>query len=108
MAIGARFMAEERARRVSGETGEKERRREAREPARDLCEIEMDSSGYAVTCMVHNLSESGALIETSDRSVPDRFILTNHFRSERVVCRVAWRKDKLLGVRFVTRPRRLR
>lgn len=82
-----------------------ERRRAERHAARDLCEIIVDRSGYAVPCLVHNISDTGALIESNDKSLPDRFILTNYTRGERVVCRVAWRKGSLLGVRFANPPR---
>lgn len=85
--------------------GGDERRRARREAARDLCEIVLDRSGYAVPCMVHNLSKTGAMIETNDPNLPDRFILTNYMRGERVVCRVAWRRGNLLGVHFATSPR---
>ena len=85
-----------------------EKRRFARLPARDLSEIFLPGSRVPLTCMVHNLSEHGAMIETSTPDLPQRFILTNHARRNRMVCEVAWRSGRLLGVRFATPPRDLR
>ena len=85
-----------------------EKRRFARIPARDISEIFLTGSRVPLACMVHNLSEHGAMIETSEPDLPQRFILTNHARRNRMVCEVAGRSGKLLGVRFATPPRDLR
>ncbi|MEZ5872738.1 MAG: PilZ domain-containing protein [Nitratireductor sp.] len=86
----------------------REKRRFARIPARDISEIFLPGSRVPLTCMVHNLSEHGAMLETSEPNLPDRFILTNHARRNRMVCEVAWRSGTRLGVRFATPPRSLR
>ena len=84
-----------------------ERRGGVRRPAADLAEIIRDNSALKTTCMVRNISRTGALIEIGALEVPDLFILANHVRRVRMVCRIAWRRGKLIGVSFVTQPRRL-
>ncbi len=81
------------------------RRGSPREPARDLCEILTDGLRYAMSCLAHNISGTGALIETSLSGVPDRFILVNHSRNTRTVCQVVWRCGRMVGVRFTRPPR---
>jgi hypothetical protein len=81
------------------------RRGSPREPARDLCEILTDGLRYAMSCMAHNISGTGALLETSLSGVPDRFILVNHSRNTRTVCQVVWRCGRMVGVRFTRPPR---
>ena len=90
------------------ESGEQEmdRRDSPREPARDLADIVTDPSRQAMTCMVRNVSGTGALIEAGTREVPDRFVLINHARKFRSVCRVVWRRGAMMGVRFLTPPRK--
>lgn len=82
-----------------------ERRDTAREPARDLCEIVVDNARFAISCLAHNISATGALLESSSTDVPDRFILANHAKRMRTVCRVVWRCGRMMGVRFATQPR---
>jgi hypothetical protein len=74
-------------------------------PVNDLSEILVAGSRVPVTCLVRNLSQGGALIESALANLPDRFILTNHTRSKRMVCEVAWRKGRTIGVRFRSPPR---
>jgi PilZ domain len=81
------------------------RRGAPREPARDLCEILTDGLRYAMSCMAHNISATGALLETSLTGVPDRFILVNHAKHTRTVCQVVWRCGRMVGVRFTRPPR---
>ena len=71
----------------------------------ELSEITMDSREIPVTCLIRNISKTGALIESASRNINDRFILTNHARNNRVICRVAWRKGNMMGVHFLTAPR---
>ncbi len=85
-----------------------DRRDSAREPASDLSEISVDPNEVPLTCLIRNISEKGAMIETSLRNPAKRFILTNHVRHTRMVCEVVWRKGNLMGVRFMTSPRKLR
>jgi len=83
------------------------RRGSPRIPARDLCEILTDGLRYAMSCMAHNISDTGALLETSLSGVPDRFILVNHAKNTRTVCQVVWRCGRMVGVRFTRPPRRV-
>jgi hypothetical protein len=102
---------EENARQASVQIAENDersfenRRASPREPARDLCEILTDGLRYAMSCMAHNISATGALLETSLTGVPDRFILVNHTRHTRSVCQVVWRCGRMVGVRFTRPPR---
>ena len=82
-----------------------DRRAAPRVEARELSEIIMDTREIPVTCLIRNISRTGALIESASANVSDRFILTNHARKTRVICRVAWRKGKMMGVHFLTAPR---
>lgn len=84
-----------------------DRRGGMRQPAADLSEIARERSAIKTTCMVRNISNTGAMIEIAALEIPDRFILTNHARNVRMVCRIAWREGRLVGVTFVTPPREL-
>lgn len=57
-------------------------------------------TGSAVKCIVRNLSEAGAKIEVHS-PVPGTFDLV--FDSDRLrrSCRVVWRKEPMMGVRFI-------
>ena len=81
------------------------RRGAAREPARDICEIITQGSAYAMPCLAHNISATGALLETGLSGIPDRFILVNHTRKTRTLCSVRWRCGRMAGVLFVRPPR---
>ena len=56
----------------------------------------------AISCMVRNLSPKGACLEVTNQiGIPDQFELlveTDHLRQN---CRVAWRREKRIGVEFV-------
>ncbi|MGI9401004.1 MAG: PilZ domain-containing protein [Rhizobiaceae bacterium] len=82
-----------------------DRRAAPRVEAHELSEITMDTREIPVTCLIRNISKTGALIESASQDINDRFILTNHARKNRVICRVAWRKGNLMGVHFLTAPR---
>ena len=82
-----------------------DRRAAPRIAARELSEITMDTREIPVTCLIHNISRTGALIEAASKDINDRFILTNHARKNRVICRVAWRNGNMMGVHFLTAPR---
>lgn len=84
-----------------------ERRERRREAAYDISEITFPGSRLPVTCMVHNYSGCGALLEAAATELPARFILANHARRERAVCQVVWRKGPQMGVRFLTAPRQM-
>lgn len=61
--------------------------------------------GAAISCMVRNISATGALLEVeSPIGIPERFILL--VPSDRLFrpCRTIWKSERRLGVRF-ERPR---
>jgi hypothetical protein len=106
-----RRIEEDAAETMAGKTGlepgvhEANRRGAPREPARDLCEILTYGTGYALPCMAHNISATGALLETGMSGLPDRFVLVNHTRRTRTVCHVRWRCGRMAGVHFARPPR---
>jgi hypothetical protein len=54
-----------------------------------------------VTCLIENLSESGAALILADHYSPTKsFVLTSHGMPERQ-CEVIWQRAKLVGVKFV-------
>jgi len=54
-----------------------------------------------ISCMVRNMSSTGALLEVESQvGIPDRFTLLIESDCLRRPCRVAWRKNKRLGVAF--------
>jgi hypothetical protein len=57
-------------------------------------------SGNAVTCVVRNLSETGAKLETDD-PVPGTFEIVFDLDNSRRSCRMVWRKGSLIGVKFL-------
>jgi hypothetical protein len=53
-------------------------------------------------CVIRNLSQTGAMLETRDASaVPEEFALIIKPEILRRSCKVMWRDEKLIGVRFV-------
>ena len=88
---------------TSGRPGE--RRTAKRQPAYDISEICLAGHRLPITCMVHNYSVSGALVETANVDLPPRFILANHARKLRAVCQIVWRAGPQIGVRFLTTPK---
>lgn len=58
--------------------------------------------GGAISCTVRNLSVTGASLEVeSPIGIPDSIVLELEGGGRR--CRVIWRKEKRIGVRFVDR-----
>jgi len=58
-------------------------------------------AGKRLTCMVRDISTSGALIEDANLAlVPDNFRLVMEMESAERRCTVVWRKPKRIGVRF--------
>ena len=54
------------------------------------------------SCMVRSLSETGACLGVQHSfGIPNRFELVVHGDKLRRQCRVAWRSNNRLGVRFV-------
>jgi hypothetical protein len=57
-------------------------------------------AGSAVKCIVRNLSETGAKIEVHS-PVPGTFDLVFDSDHSRHSCRVVWRKEPMMGVKFL-------
>jgi hypothetical protein len=57
-------------------------------------------AGSAVKCIVRNLSETGAKIEVHS-PVPATFDLVFDCDLSRHSCQVVWRKEPMMGVRFI-------
>ncbi|MET0633046.1 MAG: PilZ domain-containing protein [Xanthobacteraceae bacterium] len=57
------------------------------------------SIGSPVTCIVRNLSETGACLEVHT-PVPQNFELVFDGNELRRSCRVVWRKESRIGVKF--------
>lgn len=54
-----------------------------------------------ISCTVRNMSPTGACLEVESQiGIPDRFTLVIESDHLRRSCRVAWRKNKRLGVAF--------
>lgn len=86
----------------------KDDRRDApRIPTKDISSLETGRSGQSITCLVHNLSDTGAMIETSTRTLPKRFILDNPNRNLRKLCRIVWSCGDLTGVEFIGSNQRM-
>jgi hypothetical protein len=57
--------------------------------------------GGAIDCTVRNLSETGAALEVvTPLFIPDRFTLFVQADHSKRACRVVWRKEKRMGVKF--------
>ena len=57
-------------------------------------------AGSAVKCIVRNLSETGARIEVHS-PIPATFDLVFDSDQTRKSCHVVWRKEPMMGVRFI-------
>ena len=61
----------------------------------------IEFNGGAITCMVRNMSDTGAMLDVATPvGIPDRFTLVLRANGRRMPCRVAWRKEKRIGVAF--------
>jgi hypothetical protein len=57
--------------------------------------------GRAVSCLVRNISESGAALDViSPRQIPDRFTLALPLEGASHHCRLIWRREMEIGVSF--------
>ncbi len=55
-----------------------------------------------ISCMIRNLSPKGACLEVTNQiGIPDKFELLVDVDHLRHACRVAWRRDKRIGVEFI-------
>lgn len=82
-----------------------EKRLHPRAAALDLSEIILVGSNQAFACMVQDISESGAKLQVSCGELPNKFALVNHIKRTRTLCKTIWRKNSLIGVRFISRAR---
>ena len=54
-----------------------------------------------VTCMVHNISATGAALSIRQPSIlPDAFVLVLEMEHRRRPCHVVWRRGNRIGVTF--------
>ena len=59
--------------------------------------------GAAIDCTVKNLSATGAALEVeSPLGIPSEFVLVVASDSIRRSCHVVWRKERRIGVTFIT------
>lgn len=66
-----------------------------------LKEAKILSGDGAVTCLIENLSESGAALILAEHYSPEKtFVLSGHGLPERM-CEVIWQRARLVGVKFV-------
>lgn len=72
-----------------------------REDQHQLAELVIDLKGRKVACLIHNLSQSGAMVETTTTILPKHFILNYPTKDIRRTCRVVWAEDNLIGLEFV-------
>ena len=82
-----------------------ERRRSERVPVNDLSEILNEKGKSVCGCVVHNLSETGAMLEVSQQDLPKRFVLANRKKNTKAACSIVWQCGGLVGVEFLTEPR---
>ena len=82
-----------------------ERRIAPRKHTEDLSSIVVSVDGRTITCLVHNISATGAMIQTSTRDLPKRFVLDNPNEGIRRACRVIWEEGDMTGIEFVKSTR---
>lgn len=78
------------------------RRAFPRQNTSDLAELIIDLTGRKIICMVHNISEGGAKVETSTTHLPARLILNYNVKNIHKACRVVWIQGNMAGLEFVT------
>jgi len=78
-----------------------DRRIAYRKTTEDLSSIVVNIDGRKITCLVHNVSDTGAMIQTSIRDLPARFILDNPSEGIRRACKVVWSEGDMTGIEFV-------
>jgi PilZ domain len=63
----------------------------------------IEFGGGGIDCTVRNVSDTGAALEvTSPVGIPERFTLVVPQDNIAKPCRVMWRKEKRIGVAFVS------
>ncbi len=78
------------------------RRAFPRENTGELAELILDLTGRKIVCLVHNISDGGAMVESSSMPLPKRLILNYASKEIRKVCRLAWSDGNMAGLEFVT------
>lgn len=78
------------------------RRAYPRENTTDLAELIVDLTGRKIICLVHNISDGGAMVESSATLLPKRLILNYKKKNIHKACRVKWTKGNMAGLEFVT------
>jgi hypothetical protein len=57
--------------------------------------------GSAITCMVRNMSDVGAMLDVATAAgIPEHFTLIMRADGRRMPCHVVWWKEKRVGVTF--------
>lgn len=82
-----------------------EKREFHRDQANDLCDIRFADNKMTTGCLIEDISIAGAKLKVSCGDLPSRFILVNHTKKTRTLCRIVWRNGNQLGVHFITAPR---
>ncbi len=77
------------------------RRYHPRENMGELAELIVDLTGRKIVCLVHNISDGGAMIESSANILPKRVILNYQDKYIRKVCRVVWLDGNFAGLEFI-------
>ena len=63
----------------------------------------IEFGGGGIDCVVRNISDTGAALEvTSPMGIPEHFTLVIAQEHVTKPCRVMWRKEKRIGVAFVS------
>jgi hypothetical protein len=61
----------------------------------------IEFNGGAIDCIVRNISETGAALDVaSPIGIPESFTLVIPSDGQQKSCRVVWRKEARIGVRF--------
>jgi hypothetical protein len=85
-----------------GWNGAAERRISPRRRTYKVARIGFGGGRAVINCLIRNLSETGACLGVeSPVGIPDEFNLVFESGEPSRMCRVMWRKAKLLGVAFL-------
>ena len=61
----------------------------------------IEFEGGQVICMVHNMSDTGAMLDVvTPNGIPDHFTLIFRADGRCMPCHVVWRKEKRIGAAF--------
>lgn len=78
-----------------------ERRTSFRSPTDRAAVIHL-GTGEQIECRLRDVSVSGARLETAERKrLPESFQLVVKGDWQKRLCRVAWRKDRMVGVEYL-------